>query len=467
MAFFWHSLKTMKQFYDMTKFIYLFLSLYFLTNIYSNAQDKWTLDQCIQYAITNNLDLKISSIQNKINKENLNQSKRNLLPYASLSSGASNSYGRSLDYTTYEYVNTSQFYSNFNFSAGVDIFRGFTKQNTISFRRMTHLAGIEDEKQQEYNIAFTVMEAYYNTLYYNGLIDIVEEQKQLSELNLEQTRKQANLGLKAKSDLLEMESRLAKEELTLIQTQNNYKSEFLNLKQIMNITNGEDFDIVLTTPDIGISPVEETTPSEIFSTAMNFYPAIKASEFRKDAAEKNVSVAKGILWPRLSMQGAYATNYSALKGNENTISFEKQFKNNAYQYVGLSLNIPVFEQLSIRSDVKKAKLGFLQAETELEQKSQELYNQINQSYLDLESYLAEYEQLVKQIESAEVAYGVAEKKLAQGLISIIELYDSKNILARAKIDLLRTKLQYTIKKRTIDLYLGKPVFENSRVNEQH
>lgn len=450
----------------MRKFILLFFSLLFLTRLYSSAQEKWTLDRCIQYAITNNLDLKVTNIQNEINKENLNQSKRNLLPYASLSSGASNSYGRSLDYTTYEYVNTSQFYSNFNLSAGVDIFRGFTKQNTISFRKMTHLAGIEDEKQQEYNIAFMVMEAYYNALYYNGLVEIIKEQKQLSVLNLEQTRKQADLGLKAKSDLLEMESRLAKEELTLIQTQNYFKSEFLNLKQAMNITRGEDFDIVLSTPEIGISPTEETTPSEIYSTAMNFYPAIKASEIRKDAAEKNVSIAKGNLWPRLSMSGGYGSNYGSLKGNENTLSFQQQFKNNANQYVSVSLNVPLFQQLNIRSDVKKAKLGFLEAETELEIKSQELYNGINQSYLDLESYLAEYEQLVKQIEAAEVAYDVAEKKLAQGLISVIELYDSKNFLAQAKSDLLRTKLQYAIKMKTIDYYLGKPVFEISEINEQ-
>ncbi|MBN1987510.1 MAG: TolC family protein [Prolixibacteraceae bacterium] len=449
----------------MRKFLVILSVLFFQTINYSGAQEKWTLEQCIAYAISNNLDLKITSLQNEINKENLNQSKRNLLPYVSLSSGASNSYGRSLDYTTYEYVNTTQFYSNFNLSAGIDIFRGFAKQNTISFQKMTHLAGIEDEKQQEYNIAFTVMEAYYNALYYNGLIEIVKEQKQLSDLNLEQTRKQADLGLKAKSDLLEMESRLAKEELTLIQTQNYYRTEFLNLKQAMNIVNTADFEIDLSTPEIGVSPTEETTPSEIYSTAMNFYPAIKAGEIRKDAAGKNVSIAKGSLWPRLSMSGSYGSNYGSLKGNENTLSFREQVKNNANQYISVSLNIPVFNQLNTRSDVKKAKLNYLQAKTELEQKSQELLNEISQNYQELESYLAEYEQLVKQVDYAQVAYEAAEKKLAQGLISIIELYDSKNILAQAKSDLLRTKLQYIIKKKTIDYYLGKPVFEISGINE--
>ena len=310
---------------------------------------------------------------------------------------------------------------------------------------MTQLAGIEDEKQLEYDIAFTVMQAYYNTIYYNGLVEIVKEQKDLSELNLEQTRKMVDLGLKAKSDLLEMESRRAKEELTLIQTQNYYKTELLNLKQAMNITDSEDFKIDLAAPEIEISPSEETTPKEIYSTAMNFYPTIKASEIRKDAAEKNISIVKGSLWPSLSMGGGYATNYSALKGNENTVPFNQQFKNNAYQYFGVSLNIPVFNRLNFRSDVKTAQLNYLKAETEYQKRSQDLYNEITQNYQELESLFAEYTQLVKQVQYSEIAYEASQKKMAEGLISVIELYDSKNIMAQAKSDLLRTKLQYTIK----------------------
>ncbi len=448
----------------MRKYILLFTGMLMLFGLKASSQEEWTLEKCIQYAINNNLDVKQSNIRIEINKENLDQSKRNLLPYASLSSGANNSFGRSLDYTTYEYVNTSQFYSSFSVSGGMDIFRGFTKQNNVSYRKMAHLAGIEDEKQLEYDIAFAVMTAYYNTLYYYGLSEIVKEQNELSELNLEQTRKQVDLGLKAKSDLLEMESRLAKEQLILIQTQNNYKTELLNLKQAMNINDDENFAINLSEPEVGISLLETTTPSEIYSSAMNFYPFIKAEEIRKDAAEKNISIAKGSLWPRLSMSGTYATNYSAVKGNENAASFSKQFKNNAYQYIGLSLNIPVFNQLGLRSDVKKAKLDFMLAEAELEKKSQQLYNEINQNFQDLESYIAEYEQLVKQVEYAEIAYEASQKKLAQGLVSIIELYDSKNIMAGAKSDLLRTKLQYIIKKKTIDIYLGKTVFGISATN---
>jgi outer membrane protein len=427
------------------------------------SQEKWTLEQCIQYAITNNLNVKQSNIQNEINKENLDQSKRDLLPYASFNTGASNSFGRSLDYKTYEYVNTTLLYGNYSISSGIDIFRGFTKRNTITFHKMNYLAGVEDEKLQEISVAFSVMEAYINTLYYNGLIEIVTEQKELSELNLGQTRKMVDLGLKAKTDLLEMESRLAKEELSLIQTQNYYKTALLNLKQAMNFIE-PDFAIDLSIPEEEMPIAEISNPSDIFGTAVNFYPTIKAGELRKDAAQKNLAIAKGNLWPQLTMSARYSSYYTHLKGEENFDSFRDQFKNNANQGVGLSLNIPVFERLGLRSDVKTARLKYLQAETEYQKRSQELYNEISQNNQELESLLAEYTQLVKQVEFAEIAYESAQKRLTQGLISIIELYDSKNIMAQAKSDLLRTKLQYIIKQKTIDFYLGKPVFGISAMN---
>ena len=443
----------------MKRFFFILIVFVFFTKIHSYAQEKWTLDKCIQYAIANNLDLKVTNIQSEINKENLNQSKRNLLPYVATGISGYNYFGRSLDYDTYEYITTSQFYGDFDFYGGIDLFKGFSKRNTISLRKMTYLAGVEDEKQQKYNIAFSVMEAYYNAVYFNGLVEIVKEQKELWELNLKQTQKQVNLGLKAKSDLLEMESRLAKEELILIQTQNYYKTALLELKQVMNIKNDENFSVDFSTPNIGITETKETSPSKIYSMALNFYPTIKAGEIRKDAAQKNLLVAKGGLWPSLTMSGGYSSYFSKLKGNDDAETFKNQFKNNASQYIGLSLSIPVFSRLSLRSNVKLAKLNYLQAETEFEKTSQELFNEINQDYQELESYLAEYEQLVKQVDYAQIAYEAAEKKLTQGLISVIEFYDSKNILAEAKSDLLRTKLQYTIKNRTIDFYLGKPVFE--------
>ena len=142
MAFFWHINRLWNNFTIMRNYILFFAGIFLLISVNAFSQEEWTLERCIHYAIANNLDVKQSNIQNKINKESLAQSKRDLLPSVSLRTGANNSFGRSLDYTTYQYVNTSQFYSSFNLSGGIDIFRGFVKQNTISFNKLSHLAGI-------------------------------------------------------------------------------------------------------------------------------------------------------------------------------------------------------------------------------------------------------------------------------------------------------------------------------------
>ncbi|MCG6189776.1 TolC family protein [Maribellus maritimus] len=448
----------------MTKTLYLILILSLFQGKFIHAQEKWTLERCIEYAVANNLDVRDRELQSEMNEEYFKQSKRNLLPYVSLSGGGSNSFGKSLDYDTYEYTNTSRIYSSFNLSTGVDIFRGFIRQNTISLRKMNHLAGIEDEKMQKYNIAFSVMEAYYNTVYFKGLMEIVAEQIELSRLNVEQAKRHIALGLKAKSDLLEMESALAKEEVVYIQTENSYKGALLDLKQTMNITPDEDFDIEYTSTGDELSGVDSTTPSAIFNKALDFYPTVKAGELRKEAAQKELAIAKGYLWPSLSLSGGYSSYFSKIKGNTNTETFSNQIKNNASQSISLSLSVPIFEKLAYRSDIKRAQLNYLQAETQAEKTSQQLFNEITQNYQDLESYNAEYTQLEKQVDFAQIAYEVSEKKMEQGLISVIELYSSKNTLAQAKSDLLRTKLQYTIKKKTIDFYLGEPLPGISLIN---
>ncbi len=449
----------------MRYYLLLLAGMFLLASPNVNGQKNWSLDECVKYAIANNLDVRDRVIQSDLNKETFNQSKRNLLPYISLGGNGSNSFGKSLDYDTYEYTNTSQFYGNIGVSTGIDVFRGFIRQNTISYRKMNYLAGIEDEKQQKYDIAFSVMGAYYNTVYYYGLMEIVGEQKELSRLNVERAQKQVALGLKAKSDLLEMESRMAKEELNYIQAENSYKKAFLDLRQTMNIPLDEDFIIDFDSSDEGIIVLKPTTPTAIFSEAQNFYPTIKAVELRKEAAQKNVSIAKGSLWPSLAMQAGYNSYYSKIKGKTNGESFSSQLKNNASQYFGFSFDIPVFQKFGLRSDVKLARLNYMKAEVALEKTSQQLLNEITLNYHELESYNSEYNQLLKQVDFSQVAYDAAVKKMEQGLLSVIELYDSKNLLAQAKSDLLRTKLQYIVKRKTIDYYLGKPVFEISALNE--
>jgi outer membrane protein len=235
----------------------------------------------------------------------------------------------------------------------------------------------------------------------------------------------------------------------------------LELKKAMNFPVSEELHLLETNDIDTIESAIFENADSVYSLALEHLPAVKAKHRQLEAVEKSLAVAKGSLYPSLSLYGGYYTGfYETNTDNQgNAISFKNQFKNNASQSVGISLSIPVFIRWKNRSEIKISKL-------ELEKERVNLDNYKNQLYYEIESYCqelsamsAEYIQAKKQTESNRLAFEVAEKKKEQGLFNIIDLYTSKNLLSNAQSELLRTKLQFLLKRKTIDFYLGKPVFD--------
>ncbi len=424
------------------------------------AQQKWSLDECIAYALENNLDLESQAITNSSGKEIYEQSKRNRLPYVDAGSSYRINFGKSVDPNTNTIINNNFASNSFSLQGGLMLFEGFIRGNYTAYTRFKHLAGIELGKALKSDIAFEVMNNFHNALYYSGLLEIVNEQKELSELNLEKIRKQSQVGISARTDILEIEARLAEEELLVIRTENNLKSSILELKRVMNfpVTN----ELQLQEPgDIEfIAPGGFADADSIYRLALEHLPAVKARDQQLKSVEKSLAVARGNYYPSLSLFGGYYTGYYETNTDAagRPISFRNQLKNNASQSVGLSLSIPLFNRLNTRSEIKLGKL-------ELEKVRVELTNYKNQLYYEIESYCqelsamaAEFTQAQKQTESNQLAYEVAEKKKEQGLFNVIDLYTSKNLLSNAQSELLRIRLQYLLKRKTIDFYMGKPVF---------
>jgi outer membrane protein len=429
-----------------------------------HAQTVWSAEDCINYAIQHNLNIEKSKLQNEINKGTYNQSIRDLLPSAGLSAGSGIYFGKSVDPTTYEFVDKQFFSANYSVWTSVDLFNGFTKFNTISFKRLSYLAGIENSKQQKNEVAFKVIEDYFDVLFYQGLLGIAQKQKELSELNLKRAKVNFETGLGSKSDLLEMESRLASEELQVVQTQNSLSAALLSLKQTMNFNGKEALNLNDKVGINDLSAIQEGETDTVFHQALVYNPQLKAVEYKESAARKYLSISKGHLLPSLSMSGGYSSNYASAKGDENTASLSDQFKLNASQSISVSLQIPIFYNWGRQTDVRIAKLQYLQAKAEFDLAKQQLYQEIEKNFNDLASLSAEYTQTVKQFESSTLAFEAAGKKLEQGLIDIISYYNSKNVMAQAESNVLRTKLQYELKKRTISFFIGTPIY--SETNEK-
>ena len=431
------------------------------------GQQTWTLDECVSYAIQNNLQVKDFEYSEQANKEDYRQSIRNLLPSVSAFSNYRINFGRSVDPNTNSFVNTEFVSNNYSLDAQIDLFQGFQKVNTIKATKFLYQASYEETLHQKYLLAFRVMSAFYDIQFMKGLLAISKEQVQVSEENYNLVKRQVELGQKAKADLYEAESAWLADQLLVTQSENNLEAAKLALMQEMNLNE----DRTITVVDLGIeksSSVETVEKNEdsIFSAAQTVVPIIKAQELRIQAAKKQLAATRGALYPSFVFSAGYSSRYVDNNLNSDTgelIPFNTQIKDNAAQFVGVSLRIPISNGWSSRSRVKQQKVAMMRAENNYNIQKQETYQIIQQLVQDGNALQREYEQSNLRRDSQQVAFDIAQKRYEKGLISIIELNQSKNLLANAQNEFLQVRLRSKINKSTLDFYRGLPVFNIKRV----
>lgn len=435
------------------------LLLFLIAPIKIKSQDM-TLDSCITYGLNHNLSLKNENIKALIQKESYKQSFRELLP--NLYSGVSGNvfFGKSIDPTTNDFINQELFSGDLYIASELVLFNGFVKQNSIAFSRFQYLISLEDRKQMEMELMFDIMNDYYNVLYYEKLLKIAQEQLELTQLNLHKTEKLIELGLKAQSDLLEIKAQELSEKHNITSVENHLESALLNLKNHMNFPLEQN--IKLKTDSFSFSEKFYSGDS-IFNKAVLHMPMINKMSLGLKVSENNIALSRGLLYPSLSLGAGYSTNYA--NTTQKNISedasnpilikmpLKEQFSNNASQTVYLSLTIPIFYQWDYRSKIKIAKYENEEAENTLTDTKRLLYQQINEDYQSWEAYGKEREQLIAKLKAVEESYTIAEKKLDQGIISVIEFYTVKNQLANTQAELLRTEIQLEIKEKTLEFYI--------------
>lgn len=424
-----------------------------------NAQQNWSLNQCILYAIENNINLKEYDILEKMSMESVNQSKRNMLPGIEASTNAGLNYGRSVDPITNNYVTTEFFSNSYNLGTSITVFDGFRLQNKIKYEKFRKQISEYNRLNAIDDLAFSVMTSFFDVVYYKGMLKIAKEQVETTKLNLKTTEKQIEVGLKAKADLLEMRANLEREELNRIQIENSRKTALLQLKQQMNLVSGEEMNLVEKANSVATENIAD--PEGLFNQFTTWSPYYQSIEANLKATEKNLSISRSQLYPSIFARGSVNTGFSETNTTElgNVIAFGEQFKNNRNQYLGASLSIPLFYKWANRSNVKMAKLNIERAKTILEDEKQKMFFEMANDLTDLEALYKEYNQFVKRNEVDELAFKAAEKKLEQGLTTIVEFYIAKNRLASTNSQVLRARLQWEIKMKTIEFYKGQRFWE--------
>lgn len=430
--------------------------LSFLTCLTGQAQNAWTVDECMQYAVMHNHEVRLQNIRFDDYKAEKVRVIGSFLPAAGGHIGGQYNFGRAIDPETNIYTSVSTFYNSYGLSVGVPVFDGFQRYNNLRAAKVNVLMGKSQLMAQKDATAQKVLETYVLALYYKGCIDISTQKRAESEMLLHQTKVMAEVGQKGEADVAQMQATYAADDYEVTRQHGLYDNAILTLKQLMNYP----IDDILEIADCEKESLEPTfaADSEIFEHAKLHNPDIKQAEYNLQSAKFAYRSSKGALFPSVSLGAGVSTTYYKQLNVPLASSFSEQFRNNAGQYVSASLSIPIFNRLNTLTNIRRQRNNIKRAEEELEYRTDELQRLIQEAITDQENSRKETEKMTAKVESDSIASRLTIRKYEEGLASSIDVQTQTVSLLQSKAQLLQCQLTYLYKTRMLNYYNGKPLW---------
>ncbi len=472
----------------MTRCIQLLICLFAATTCF--AQDKWDLQQCVEYALKNNISVRQADVQARITALTYEQSKLSQFPTANIQNSGGYQFGRNIDPATNQFTTQEILFTNHSLNINLDLFNWFSKKNTLEANKLTAQAYIAGAEKARNDVALSVANAYLQILLNAEQVNICEVQVKQSTEQLNNVKKQVDAGALPELNLAELEGQLANDSSTLITANSNYALSVLQLKAILTVPADQAFAVAI--PPVEQIPVEslaELEPAAVYALAQTNMPQQKINDLNLQAAHKNVAAAKGRMYPSLTLFGGLDSRYSnaqrlyasrfvsefpqigkvdvsgttypvvttfpqmtAVGFSKNT--FFRQLNNNFSQSIGLGLNIPIFNGGSARINWKKAKLNVTNVELQKELDAQTLKNDIYQAHANAVAAMQKFNASRKGVETSQKAYDFARKRFDVGLLNTIDLIITQNNLFRAKINMVSAQYDYIFKMKLLEFYKG-------------
>jgi len=453
----------------------------------STAQEVITIQEAIDKTLSGNLQVKQSKLSENLSEENLGQSKYALLPNFSSSSSYNVNYGRSVDPSTYSFNNTQ--FSSFNgsISTSVALFQGFQKLNQIKQNKLLVAVDKTNTEKIKNDLILQVITAYLQILYNKDLLKAADQQLGVSKQQLDVQQQLLDVGNKTLADLSQAKSQLATSELNKTNAENALTISYLTLAQLMEIPSSSKFEVQAPVLSSFNKPSTNYNPDQVYDNALTFFPDIKLAALKSEAAKKGIEVAKGTFYPTLSLGGSLGSNYSSTSKkvtgivpgdivpigytqttNETVVTqttktlteaypFQKQLKDNFGQSFGFSLSIPIFNGFQARSNVRKARINYLQSQTQEQLAKNNLSKVIYQAVADLKAAEGRYSSTTNTFLAQKDAFHVIEQRYAVGLVNSLDYSTSQTNMNKAEIDMIQAKYDLLFRAKVIDYYLGKQI----------
>ncbi len=437
-----------------------FLLIALLTATFSFAQDTptpetkkvWTLEDCISYAIENNITIKEASLNKDLADVDYGATKSSRLPNLFGSASQNFSNGNTIDPITSDYVTDQIHSTNLGINSSMTLFQGNQISNEIKKSKLLLDQSILQEDVEKNNIILNILETYLQALYAKESITVAENNLNASETEVARAKARLDAGTIALSDYTEAQSQAATNRYNIIAAKNDYQQYIITLKQLLELTPADELEIDPISENMDVVNLE-LDKIDIYNKALGILPEIKASELNVAVSEKELDIAKGGYLPTLTLSGSVGSGYTSI--NDNT--FSDQFDVNFNQQLGLSLSIPIFNRNQTKAAVQSATINIEKAQIQKQATEKDLYKRVETAYQNAVSAQEQVLAAEASKVAAEQSYELAQKKYELGALSTTDLVISQNTFTNAQQNYLQAKYLNVLYHQLLQYYQGNAI----------
>lgn len=438
------------------KKLVLTLVVFFATfHLFAQAK-KWTLEEAVAHAIENNISVKQSELDIKLADIQNSDAVYSLFPSLNGNATFTSNTGNNINPNT----NVSESFSFLSFSTGIQanvtLFDGLRNLRQLQYAKMGQVSSQYNLDKIKDDISLFVANAYLEILFNKENLKVLQAQNQITKEQLERTNELVDVGVLPRGDLLEIKATMASDEQRIVVAKNQIEIALINLAQILLIKDYENFDIVDSEYDVPISSIVDQPVSAIIEKAMEVRYETKIANQNVLMAEKELQISRGAYYPTLSAFAGYSSSWI-----DNDIferSFSQQMSDNEGTRVGLQLQIPIFNGLAARNNVKRSLINIERYTLQKEQAALDLESNVYQAYTDLQGAQKAYESAQIAENAQEQAYEYSRERFEVGIINSFEFSQALLRYENAQSEVIRTKYDYIFKLKLLELYFGVSLY---------
>jgi outer membrane protein len=405
----------------------------------------------VEIALQHNLNVKSYEVSLRNAQLQFQQSKNNALPNLNANINQSASFGRSINPFTNGYDSRNINYNNLGLNAGMLLFNGGQIRNTVLQNDYNLKASQEDLASIKENISLQVVLSYLAILNSEDQLSIAKSQTEITKLQISRTEKLVNAGSLAPSNLLDLKAQLASEESNVVNFQSTLDLNKLTLIQLLNDSSITGIELQRIQVPAPSSNGYDTGIEELYTKALAIQPLVKAADLRVQSALKGIAVAKAGTLPTLSFSASMSANQS----NALTMDYFDQLNNTQNKVLSLGLNIPIFSRFAVKTRVAQAGLQRENASIEAAKARQNLRQNIEQAFVNLNNSAKKYEAGLSQVSALEESFRAAESRFGAGTIDFVSYNLQKTNLDKARLSLIQSKYDFVFRTKILDFYQGK------------